>query len=135
MLPGPSEPCGPQGFCSPPVIGTHLNTALESSWEKLLLICRSVGEINLLQREMRRRVWWGAYLMDAGAAITFGRPILLPGLESMDVKPVLDISDEASVSKPNILSQLTYPLLTNRPLPQGQPWCLRNLAPRPSTQA
>lgn len=69
-----------------------------------MLICRSAGEINLLQREMRRRVWWGAYLMDAGAAITFGRPILLPGLESMDVKPVLNISDDVSIPTPNVRS-------------------------------
>ncbi len=32
--------------------------------------------------------------MDSGAATTFGRPILLPGLEAMDVKYVLNIADE-----------------------------------------
>ncbi|KAK8093349.1 GAL4-transcription factor [Apiospora hydei] len=51
-------------------------------------------KITLLQREMRRRVWWGLYLMDSGASTTFGRPILLPGRESMDAKPVLNISDD-----------------------------------------
>lgn len=51
-------------------------------------------KITLLQREMRRRVWWGLYLMDSGAATTFGRPILLPGRESMDAKPVLNITDD-----------------------------------------
>lgn len=51
-------------------------------------------DIGLLQREMRRRAWWGLYMFDSGACITFGRPILLPGKESMDVRPVLNIPDE-----------------------------------------
>lgn len=51
-------------------------------------------EIGLLNREMRRRVWWGLFMFDSGAATTFGRPILLPGKESMDVMPVLNIHDE-----------------------------------------
>ncbi|ORY55702.1 lactose regulatory protein LAC9 [Pseudomassariella vexata] len=51
-------------------------------------------DINCLQREMRRRVWWGLYMFDSGASTTFGRPILLPGLEAMDVKSVLNIDDE-----------------------------------------
>jgi transcriptional regulatory protein GAL4 len=51
-------------------------------------------DISLLNREMRRRVWWGLYMFDSGAATTFGRPILLPGKESMDVRPVLNIHDE-----------------------------------------
>ncbi|POR37840.1 Regulatory protein GAL4 [Tolypocladium paradoxum] len=40
--------------------------------------------ISLLQREMRRRVWWGLYMFDSGASTTFGRPILLPGGDAMD---------------------------------------------------
>lgn len=51
-------------------------------------------DISLLQREMRRRAWWGLYIFDSGASTTFGRPILLPGKESMDVRPVLNIHDE-----------------------------------------
>lgn len=50
--------------------------------------------ISLLQREMRRRVWWGLFLFDSGASTTFGRPILLPEGEAMDVKHVLNIHDE-----------------------------------------
>lgn len=49
--------------------------------------------INKLQREMRRRVWWGLYIFDSGASTTFGRPILLPDTEAMDVRPVLNIHD------------------------------------------
>lgn len=52
--------------------------------------------INLLQREMRRRVWWGLYIFDSGASTTFGRPILLPEKDAMDVRPVLNIPDEVS---------------------------------------
>lgn len=50
--------------------------------------------ITLLQREIRRRVWWGIYIFDSGAAKTFGRPILLPKEGSMDAKRVLNIHDE-----------------------------------------
>ncbi|KAK2595638.1 hypothetical protein QQS21_006609 [Conoideocrella luteorostrata] len=50
--------------------------------------------ISLLQREMRRRVWWGLFLFDSGASTTFGRPVLLPEGDAMDVKHVLNIHDE-----------------------------------------
>ncbi|KAI1631891.1 c6 zinc finger domain-containing protein [Biscogniauxia mediterranea] len=50
--------------------------------------------ISLFQREMRRRTWWCLYLFDSGAATTFGRPIMLPEREAMDVKYVLNIEDE-----------------------------------------
>ncbi|KAH6971503.1 lactose regulatory protein LAC9 [Ilyonectria sp. MPI-CAGE-AT-0026] len=51
-------------------------------------------DISLLQREMRRRVWWGLYIFDSGASTTFGRPILLPDKEAMDVRAVMNIPDE-----------------------------------------
>ncbi|RKU40979.1 lactose regulatory protein lac9 and GAL4-like protein [Coniochaeta pulveracea] len=50
--------------------------------------------ISLWQREIRRRIWWGLFLFDSGASTTFGRPILLPGRESMDVRYVLNVHDE-----------------------------------------
>ncbi|MCH8153750.1 MAG: fungal specific transcription factor domain-containing protein, partial [Proteobacteria bacterium] len=50
--------------------------------------------ISHLQREMRRRVWWGLYMFDSGASTTFGRPILLPAGDAMDVKSVLNVNDE-----------------------------------------
>ncbi|KAF4838471.1 Regulatory protein GAL4 [Colletotrichum siamense] len=55
--------------------------------------------INKLQREMRRRVWWGLYIFDSGASTTFGRPILLPDTEAMDVRPVLNIHDVSLTSR------------------------------------
>ncbi|OJJ34169.1 hypothetical protein ASPWEDRAFT_52449 [Aspergillus wentii DTO 134E9] len=54
--------------------------------------------ISLLQREIRRRLWWGVYIFDSGAAKTFGRPILLPEDSVMDAKHVLNIHDEALTS-------------------------------------
>lgn len=51
-------------------------------------------KISLLQREIRRRLWWGVYIFDSGAAKTFGRPILLPEEHIMDAKQVLNIPDE-----------------------------------------
>lgn len=53
-------------------------------------------EISLLQREMRRRVWWGLFIFDSGASITFGRPVLLPQLGIMDACQVLNIDEEVS---------------------------------------
>lgn len=50
--------------------------------------------ISLFQREVRRRVWWGLFIFDSGASTTFGRAILLPKQEMVDVKPVLNIADE-----------------------------------------
>lgn len=52
--------------------------------------------ITLLQREMRRRVWWGLFIFDSGASVTFGRAILLPGKDMVDVYPVLSVSDAVS---------------------------------------
>lgn len=51
-------------------------------------------EISLLQKEMRRRVWWGLFIFDSGASTTFGRAILLPERQLIDVKSVLNIHDE-----------------------------------------
>ncbi|PNP86639.1 hypothetical protein FNYG_00029 [Fusarium nygamai] len=74
--------------------------------------------ISLLQREMRRRVWWGLYMFDSGASTTFGRPILLPGEEAMDLRPVLNIDDEdltsgtkvppEEVNRPTLYSGMKY---------------------------
>ena len=55
-------------------------------------------EISLLQREMRRRVWWGLFIFDSGASITFGRPVLLPQLGITDASNVLNINEEVDYS-------------------------------------
>ncbi|KAL2128544.1 hypothetical protein VTI74DRAFT_9042 [Chaetomium olivicolor] len=60
-------------------------------------------DISLLQRQIRCRVWWGLYMFDSGASTTFGRPILLPGRDAMDVKPVLNIPDEVLTPKTTAL--------------------------------
>ncbi|KAL2784159.1 fungal-specific transcription factor domain-containing protein [Aspergillus keveii] len=84
-------------------------------------------KISLLQREVRRRLWWGVYIFDSGAAKTFGRPILLPEDSVMDVKHVVNIHDEAltassvalppEVNEPTLYSgmiaQARFHLLTN----------------------
>ncbi|KAL1305455.1 hypothetical protein AAFC00_002334 [Neodothiora populina] len=72
--------------------------------------------ISLFQREVRRRVWWGLFIFDSGASTTFGRAILLPRKEMVDVKSVMNIADEDLVpiteevprqrSEPTIYSSL-----------------------------
>lgn len=49
---------------------------------------------NLLNLEIRKRLWWGLYIFDAGAAITFGRPINLPSTDIIDIGEVTNINDE-----------------------------------------
>lgn len=51
-------------------------------------------QISLLQREIRRRLWWGVFIFDSGAAKTFGRPILLPEGSLIDAKQVMNIHEE-----------------------------------------
>ncbi|KAK9354928.1 fungal-specific transcription factor domain-containing protein [Lipomyces doorenjongii] len=46
-----------------------------------------------LKQEMRRRAWWGLYMFDAGAAITFGRPVSWPDVSGIDVNEVSNIHD------------------------------------------
>lgn len=55
---------------------------------------KSTNSRNQLQLEMRRRLWWGLYIFDGGAAITFGRPVNLPMEQMMDIKPVSNIDDD-----------------------------------------
>jgi transcriptional regulatory protein GAL4 len=62
------------------------------------LHCEHPGwNVSVLQQEMRRRVWWGLFLFDSGASTTFGRVILLPDGDTMDVKSVLNIDDEGRI--------------------------------------
>ena len=46
-----------------------------------------------LKQEIRLRVWWVLYVFDAGAAVTFGRPVNLPAPEIVDIKPPMNIHD------------------------------------------
>lgn len=57
-------------------------------------------QISLLQREIRRRLWWGVFIFDSGAAKTFGRPILLPEGSLIDAKQVMNIHEEVLPSFP-----------------------------------
>ncbi|KFZ09424.1 hypothetical protein V502_08758 [Pseudogymnoascus sp. VKM F-4520 (FW-2644)] len=51
--------------------------------------------ISLLDREIRRRVWWFLYIADSGASMTFGRPVLLPEAGgSMDIELFLNVHDD-----------------------------------------
>lgn len=43
--------------------------------------------------ERRRRLFWGLFFFDVGLAITFGRPLHLPILESIDIKYPLNVED------------------------------------------
>ncbi|PGH01944.1 hypothetical protein AJ79_07775 [Helicocarpus griseus UAMH5409] len=68
--------------------------------------------ISPLQREMRRRVWWGTFIFDSGASITFGRPILLPDTSIMDAKHVKNLPQGSLTAMTT-----TLPPETDQPTP------------------
>jgi transcriptional regulatory protein GAL4 len=72
------------------LLGLAVRTALSLALHREL----PHWNISLMEREIRRRVWWGLYIFDSGASTTFGRAIMLPDHDSMNVHPVLNIDDE-----------------------------------------
>lgn len=72
------------------LLGLAVRTALSLALHREL----PHWNITLIERETRRRVWWGLYIFDSGASTTFGRAIMLPDQETMDVHSVLNIKDE-----------------------------------------
>ncbi|BDD63378.1 hypothetical protein MAP00_008275 [Monascus purpureus] len=84
-------------------------------------------KISLLQREVRRRLWWGVYIFDSGAAKTFGRPILLPEESVMDARQVLNIHDEALTSTTTALpSEVDGPTIYSGLIAQSRLHILTN---------
>lgn len=73
------------------LLGLAVRTALSLALHREL----PHWNISLIEREVRRRVWWGLYIFDSGASTTFGRAIMLPDQDSMNVHPVLNIDDES----------------------------------------
>ncbi|KAH3676289.1 hypothetical protein WICMUC_002085 [Wickerhamomyces mucosus] len=68
---------------------------------------------NQMQLEMRRRLWWGLYIFDGGAAVTFGRPVNLPLSHMMDINEVSNIDDEhyTGGTGGSILIPVEYPTI------------------------
>ncbi|KAL6709123.1 hypothetical protein ACN47E_001939 [Coniothyrium glycines] len=73
------------------LLGLAVRTALSLALHREL----PHWKISLIEREIRRRVWWGLYIFDSGASTTFGRAIMLPDQESMNVHSVLNVDDES----------------------------------------
>lgn len=53
----------------------------------------SDSSLTLLEKEMRRRVWWTTYCFESCSSKVYGRPLLLPEDSLMTVKPVSNIPD------------------------------------------
>ncbi|ONH67690.1 Regulatory protein GAL4 [Cyberlindnera fabianii] len=64
-----------------------------------------------IQLEVRRRLWWGLYIFDGGAAITFGRPVNLPEAQMMDINEVSNINDDDLTMVGNQIQQVDYPTI------------------------
>lgn len=77
--------------------------------------------ISLMEREIRRRVWWGVYIFDSGASTTFGRTVMLPDQDSMNVHAVLNVSDEVRLNRQVVhgcvLTTVRHLLLKQRSYP------------------
>ncbi|WEJ94490.1 lactose regulatory protein lac9 and GAL4-like protein [Yamadazyma tenuis] len=68
--------------------------------------------------EIRKRQWWGMYFFDVGTTLTFGRPLAIPPLSTIDLEPVSNIDDsllqqnysidQVKVSYPTIYTTLIY---------------------------
>jgi transcriptional regulatory protein GAL4 len=71
------------------LLGLAVRTALSLALHREL----PHWNISLLDREIRRRVWWGLFIFDSGASTTFGRAIMLPDHDAMNVHAVLNIED------------------------------------------
>lgn len=71
------------------MLGLAVRTALSLALHREL----PHWNITLLEREIRRRVWWGLFIFDSGASTTFGRAIMLPDHDAMNVHSVLNIDD------------------------------------------
>jgi transcriptional regulatory protein GAL4 len=71
------------------LLGLAVRTALSLALHREL----PHWNIGLLDREIRRRVWWGLFIFDSGASTTFGRAIMLPDHDAMNVHAVLNIED------------------------------------------
>lgn len=68
--------------------------------------------------EIRKRQWWGMYFFDVGTTLTFGRPLTIPPLSTIDQGPVSNIDDnllraglpaeKCKVEYPTIYTTLIY---------------------------
>lgn len=87
------------------LLGLAVRTALSLALHREL----PHWNISLIERESRRRVWWGLYVFDSGASTTFGRAVMLPDQDSMSVHHALNINDEV---KYPVGSKRSYTQLT-----------------------
>ncbi|KAH7384369.1 fungal-specific transcription factor domain-containing protein [Phaeosphaeria sp. MPI-PUGE-AT-0046c] len=83
------------------LLGLAVRTALSLALHREL----PHWNITLLEREIRRRVWWGLFIFDSGASTTFGRAIMLPDHDTMNVHAVLNIEDAALTPRTTDLPQ------------------------------
>lgn len=68
--------------------------------------------------ESRKRLWWGMYYFDVGSTLTFGRPLTIPPLSTIDLESVYNIDDnliqegktfqDIIVDYPTIYTSLIY---------------------------
>ncbi|KAF3229119.1 lactose regulatory protein lac9 and GAL4-like protein, variant 2 [Orbilia oligospora] len=73
-----------------------------------------------LQKEIRRRVWWSLFVLDAGACVTLGRPVTFGDgtLGALNVRLPLNVQDELITSAQDFpASAAMIPTPCNEPTP------------------
>ncbi|KAF3921508.1 hypothetical protein ABW21_db0209827 [Orbilia brochopaga] len=76
--------------------------------------------VSPLQKEIRRRVWWSLFVLDAGACVTLGRPVTFGEgtLGALNVRLPLNIQDELMPSVQDFpASAAMVPTTCNEPTP------------------
>lgn len=101
-------------------LGLATRVATSLGLHKEVKIPKSMSEnLELFEDiEIRKRQWWGMYFFDVGTTLTFGRPLTIPPLSTIDLEPVSNIDDtllqlglpvdQVKVEYPTIYTTLIY---------------------------
>lgn len=91
-------------------LGLHKEVKIDDSLKHNLELFEEI--------EIRKRQFWGIYFFDVGTTLTFGRPLTIPPLSTIDLEPVSNIDDELfkqgfpiekiKVTYPTIYTALIY---------------------------
>lgn len=89
-------------------LGLSTRIATSLGLHKEVRINKSKGEDNskslalFEEIESRKRLWWGMYFFDVGTTLTFGRPLTIPPLGTIDLEPVSNVDDRLFNESKNI---------------------------------
>lgn len=86
--------------------GNAVRMALSFGLHKEIYFDTKYARESLDITETRKRLWWSLFYFDMNHGITFGRPLHLPVLETIDIKYPLNIEDYETTNK-----EVLYPTI------------------------